>query len=38
MDYPCRLHLRRDADLDFLRDRDDFQKLLAELAKKAAKK
>jgi hypothetical protein len=29
-------HLRKDTALDPLRERDDFQKLLAELEKKAA--
>jgi hypothetical protein len=30
--------IRKDADLDFLRDREDFQKLVAELEKKMEKK
>jgi hypothetical protein len=28
-------HMRKDTDLDFLRDREDFQKLLADLEAKS---
>jgi hypothetical protein len=31
-------HMKKDSDLDPLRDREDFQKLLAELEKKAPPK
>ena len=35
--YTDAAHMKKDADLDFLRDREDFQKLLAELDKKSDK-
>jgi eukaryotic-like serine/threonine-protein kinase len=36
--YKDAAHMKKDADLDFLRDREDFKKLLAELEAKATPK
>jgi eukaryotic-like serine/threonine-protein kinase len=36
--YTNAAHIRKDADLDFLRDRDDFKKLLADLEAKSPPK
>ena len=36
--YKDAAHMKKDTDLDPLRDRDDFKKLLAELEAKAEKK
>ena len=36
--YKDAAHMKKDTDLDSLRDRDDFKKLLAELEAKAEKK
>jgi hypothetical protein len=32
----CRVHAKKDKDLDALRDREDFKKLIAELETKVA--
>ena len=36
--YKDAAHMKRDTDLDPLRDREDFKKLIAELEKKVEKK
>ena len=36
--YKDAAHMKKDTDLDPLRERDDFKKLIAELEKKAEKK
>jgi serine/threonine protein kinase len=36
--YKDGMHMKKDTDLDFLRERDDFRKLVAELDKKSEKK
>jgi serine/threonine protein kinase/tetratricopeptide (TPR) repeat protein len=36
--WPDAAHIKKDTDLDFLRDREDFQKLVAEADKKLEKK